>query len=121
MKAYRHALTGEDDHSIVLGYGNRNLWDAVSIKIDNIQGLDGGDDPQVRRGCDLAGGSRERDLETINSTNLGLDVSTNYRRVIVRDKENMNKSGGLGENVKGVEGRNSWNPHGGLASNTQSS
>ena len=46
----------------------------LQILITNV--LDGGVDPQVRRGRDFVGGSRERKLETATGASRGLGVST---------------------------------------------
>ena len=42
--------------------------------------LDSGNDPHIGRGRDLAGWSRERNLETASGANRGLGVSTDDRK-----------------------------------------
>ena len=62
MLVVQHSLELEDLHILV-----------ASV-------LHSGNDPQVRHGCDIVGGGRERNLKTTDGANGGFGVSTDGRK-----------------------------------------
>ena len=81
---------------LIIQHGSR--LEDLQIFVSSV--LHGGNDPQVRQGCDVVGGSRKVDFETTGGTDGGVGVSTDDRKA----KGNKRRR----EHGEGKEVEGSW-------------